>query len=128
MPVLDPLNGPTQFGYDPNSNLSSVSDAKSPTPGVTNDTYDNMDRLQTRTDPLLKNESYVYDAAGNLTLFRDRKLQATVYEYDALNRRTTATYADSSSTMYVYDKGNRLTSITDSIADKSSAVTTVWTV
>jgi len=52
-----------------------------------------MDRLQTRTDPLLKNENYTYDAAGNLTLFRDRKLHATTYAYDALNRRTTATYA-----------------------------------
>ncbi|MBM2804300.1 MAG: Rhs family protein, partial [Deltaproteobacteria bacterium] len=79
-------------------------------------TYDNMDRLQIRTDPLLKNESYVYDAAGNLTLFRDRKLQASTYVYDGLNRRTTATYADSSNTSYTFDKANRLTSITDSIA------------
>ena len=63
MPVLDPLNGPTQFGYDPNSNLLSVADAKAPS-GVTAYTYDNMDRLQVRTDPLLKNESYVYDASG----------------------------------------------------------------
>src|SRR6185295_15730409 len=49
--VIDPLNGPShpmQFGYDANSNLMSVSDAKAPS-GVTNYTYDNMDRLQTRT-------------------------------------------------------------------------------
>jgi len=83
MPVLDPLTGLTQFGYDPNSNLSSVSDAKTPA-GVTAYTYDNKDRLATRNDPLLKGESYVYDAAGNLTFFRDRKLQATTYVYDAL--------------------------------------------
>jgi len=96
----------------PNNNKH---DAKTPA-GVTAYTYNNMDQLQTRTDPLLKNESYAYDAAGNLTLFRDRKLQATTYTYDALNRRTNATYADGSSTTYEYDKGNRLKMITDSIA------------
>jgi RHS repeat-associated protein len=117
--VADPLNGspqPTRFDYDPNSNLLSVTDAKSPTAAVTTYTYENMDRLATRTDPLLKSESYQYDLAGNLTLFRDRKLQATTYIYDALNRRTQATYADGSSTSYTYDKGNRLTQINDSIA------------
>jgi RHS repeat-associated protein len=105
----------TQFGYDPNSNLLSVSDAKAP-PGVTAYAYDNMDRLQTRTDPLSRSESYMYDAGGNLIVFRDRKLQATTYTYDALNRRTSATYADGSTTSYTYDKGNRLTQINDSIA------------
>lgn len=113
--VTDPLTGLTQFGYDPNSNLSSVSDAKAPS-GVTGYSYDNMDRLQVRTDPLLKNQSYVYDASGNLTVFRDRKLQATTYVYDVLNRRTTTTYADSSNTVYTYDKGNRLLQINDSTA------------
>jgi RHS repeat-associated protein len=75
-----------------------------------------MDRLATRTDPLLKDESYQYDPAGNLTQFTDRKNQITTYAYDALNRRTSATYADTSTTTYTYDKGNRLTQINDSIA------------
>ncbi len=117
--VTDPLNGPTQptqFDYDPNNNLTKVTDAKLPTPGITNYTFDNMDRLGTRTDPLSKAESYIYDANGNLTVFRDRKLQATVFEYDALNRRTKATYADGSNTIYTYDAGNRPTQINDSTA------------
>ena len=54
----------------PNGNLLSVADAKMAS-GVTAYTYDNMDRLQTRTDPLLKGESYQYDLAGNLTQFTD---------------------------------------------------------
>ena len=49
--MTDPLNGPTNFGYDPNGNLLSVTDAKNQ---PTFYTYDNMDRLKTRTDPLLK--------------------------------------------------------------------------
>jgi RHS repeat-associated protein len=113
--VTDSLAGLTQFGYDPNNNLTSVSDAKSPS-GVTGYTFDNMDRLDIRTDPLSKAESYIYDPNGNLTVFRDRKLQATVYEYDPLNRRTKATYADGSNTVYTYDAGNRLTQINDSTA------------
>jgi RHS repeat-associated protein len=113
--VVDPLNGSTGFGYDPNSNLLSVTDAKTPG-GVTAYSYNNMDRLQTRIDPLNKIESYVYDAAGNLTQFTDRKGQITTNGYDALNRRTQVTYNDGSTTTYTYDKGNRLTQIADSLA------------
>jgi RHS repeat-associated protein len=75
-----------------------------------------MDRLATRTDPLLRPESSVYDNSGNLTQFTDRKSQVTNYAYDALNRRTGVTYADTSTTTYTYDAGNRLTQIVDSIS------------
>jgi RHS repeat-associated protein len=90
-------------------------DAKMPS-GTTTYTYNNMDRLTTRRDPLLKTESYVYDNSGNLTQFTDRKGQITTNSYDSLNRRTQVTYNDGSSTTYTYDKGNRLTQIVDSIA------------
>jgi YD repeat-containing protein len=93
-----------------------VTDARN---NVTNYTYDNMDRLATRKDPLqlpTSTESYLYDGNGNLTQFTDRKAQATLYEYDALNRRTKATYQDGSTTTYTYDAGNRLTSIVDSVS------------
>jgi YD repeat-containing protein len=86
-----------RFGYDPNSNLLSVSDGNTPA-GFTTYAYENMDRLQSRTDPLLKTESYQYDLAEKLIPFRDRKVPAMIYEYDALNRTTKATYADSSFT------------------------------
>jgi RHS repeat-associated protein len=111
--VNDPLNGLTQFGYDPNGNLLSVTDARN---NSTIYTYENMDRLATRHDPLLRTESYQYDLAGNMTQFTDRKSQPTSYTYDGLNRRTGVTYADSSTTAYTYDKGNRLTQAVDSIA------------
>jgi RHS repeat-associated protein len=103
----------TQFGYDPNGNLLTVTDAKSQ---ATIYTYNNMDRLETRKDPLLRQESYIYDNNGNLSQFTDRKSQPSTYTYDALNRRTGATYADTSTTTYTYDAGNRLTQIADSIS------------
>ncbi len=109
---MPPAAAARSWCYDPNSNLLSVSDAKTPA-GVTTYAYENMDRLQTRTDLLLKTESYQYDLAGKLILFRDRKVQTTTYEYDALNRRTKATYADGSFTTYLCDEGNRLKEIND---------------
>ena len=46
-------------------------------------TYDDMDRVETRTDPLSRDESFVYDLNGNLTSWTDRKGQVTTYQYDA---------------------------------------------
>jgi RHS repeat-associated protein len=75
-----------------------------------------MDRLASRKDPLLKVESYTYDAAGNLTTFTDRRGKSTSYIYDTLDRRTKATYADNSTTTYTYDKGDRPTQLVGSIS------------
>ncbi len=91
----------------------SVTDARS---NATTYAYNNMDRLQTRTDPLLHAESYVYDTNGNLSTSTDRKSQVTSRTYDALDRLTQVTYADSSTITYTWDAGNRLTQITDSLS------------
>jgi len=74
-----------------------------------------MDRLETRTDPMLQTEGYQYDPNGNLELFTDRKGQKTKYGYDPLNRRTKATYADGTDTAYIYDLGDRLIHVVDSL-------------
>ena len=44
---------------------------------VTSYTYDNMDRLTVRTDPLLRIESYQYHVNGNLTQHTDRRGKVT---------------------------------------------------
>jgi RHS repeat-associated protein len=86
-------------------------------------TYNSMDRLATRTDPLSNTEIYYYDGNGNLTQFADRRGKVTQYAYDGLNRRTLAKFGMTlgltpyeSSIAYNYDAGNRLTSAVDSIA------------
>jgi len=51
-------------------------------------TYDSRNRALTKTDALLKTESFAWDAAGNLKFVTDRKGQVTGYQYDFLNRLT----------------------------------------
>lgn len=81
-------------------------------------TYDNMDRLSGRTDPLGRSETYAYDLGGNLTQFTDRKGQVTTFSYDPLNRLTGIAYADNSSTTILYDSIGRPVSLTDSIGGR----------
>ncbi len=99
-----------------------------------------MDRVETRTAPLTRDESFVYDLMGSLISWTDRKSQVTTYQYDAtaLSRRgapasggpralendrqtfvgfgTTGgpTYASTITT--TYDAGDRATDIVDSVA------------
>lgn len=85
-------------------------------------TYNNMDRVATRIDPLANTESYHYDFNGNLVQFTDRRGTVTTYGYDGLDRRTFAGFNTQSgptydSTIgYTYDAGNRLTQVVDSVA------------
>jgi RHS repeat-associated protein len=90
-----------------------VTDARG---SVTSYTYDTMDRLATRTDPLLRPESYVHDSQGNFVLVTDRKGQATQTTVDALDRPTQVLYQDGSTTSYTWDAGNRLTQLVDSLS------------
>lgn len=103
------------FTYDGNGNLLSVTDAvHASTP--TTYTYDSMDRLKTRTDPLLRQESYTYYSNGNINTFRDRKSQTTTFSFDSLNRLTGAQFQDNSTIGYVFDSAGRIQYINDSIA------------
>ncbi|KAF4516232.1 hypothetical protein B566_EDAN000472 [Ephemera danica] len=81
-------------------------------------TYDVMDRLSGRTDPLGRAESYAYDLNGNLTHFTDRKGHVTSFAYDPLNRLTSAAYADGSTTTMGYDSLGRLMFLLDSVGGR----------
>jgi RHS repeat-associated protein len=102
---VDALNGSTTFGYDPNGNLLTVTDARGNS--LTHE-YDPMDRLSRRIDQLGKAETFSYDGNGNVTSTTDRKTQPATFSYDALNRRTQATYADGAVASFVYDAAGRL--------------------
>jgi len=81
-------------------------------------TYDNMDRLTGRTDPLGRSESLAYDLGGNLTRFTDRKGQITNFTYDPLNRLIAISYADNSTTTISYDSVGRPVALIDSIGGR----------
>jgi len=111
--VTDPLQRTTQFSYDANGNLLTLTDAPN---NVVSYAYDNMDRVQARTDPLLQVDGYQYNQKGSLTQRSDRKSQVTSYAYDSLDRLSQVTYADASTITYTYDAVNRLTQVMDSIS------------
>ncbi len=120
---MDSLGNATQFAYDANENLISVTDPLHTTT-PTGYSYNNMDLLQMRTDPLLNNESYQYDSNGNLTCYTDRRGNIDVYQYDGIDRRKLAGFGATScsggsyttSITYSYDGGNRLLTVVDSIS------------
>ena len=58
------------------------------------DTYDSLDRLATRTDPVGAVETFKYDGMGNLTGQVDRKGQQALFNYDALSRRIGRSYPE----------------------------------
>src|SRR5207245_10548130 len=84
--------------------------------------YDKNERVATRKDPLLFQESYQYDGNGNLTQFTDRRGKVTAFNYDGLNRLTFAGFgtvagpAYESTVNYSYDAGDRPTSVVDSVS------------
>lgn len=118
--LVDAINGTTSFTYDANSNLLSVTDAKSQ---QTVYTYNNMNRTATRKDPLLKIETYTYDNNGNVATVTDRKSQVTTNTYDVLNRRTKTTFQDGTSTNSTYDAGNRVTQVQEKDAGNNVTAT-----
>ena len=83
---------------------------------MTSYAYSTMDRVTTRTDPLLHPETYTYDNNGNPTQGTDRKSQVTSRTYDALDRLSAVTYQDGSTTTYTWDAGNRPTQLVDSLS------------
>jgi RHS repeat-associated protein len=73
----------TNYGYDLQGNLTSVTDAAN---NVTSMTYDLLGRKTAMTDPDMGSWQYQYDSVGNLTGQRDGRTQWLYLEYDDLNR------------------------------------------
>ena len=72
-----------------------------------------------RTDPLGRTTSMMYDTDGNLTQLTDRRGKVSTNEYDPLNRLTRASFGvtggkPESTIKYNFDTGSRPTSIVDS--------------
>jgi len=123
--ITDALGAEIVLNYDPNGNLLSVTDANN---HVTSYVYDNMDRVQSRTDPIqgtTSTETYQYDPAGNVTQITSRKGQVTQFQYDGLNRLifrgfgavgTPPNTTYDSTITYSYDAADRMLQAVDSLS------------
>ncbi|MBX3443840.1 MAG: RHS repeat protein [Planctomyces sp.] len=100
----------TTYGYDSQSNRTSVKDALNDT---TSYAFDALNRLITITDPLTHATSYAYDAQDNRTSVTDPRSLVTSYVYDGFGRVIQETSPDRGTTVYVLDKAGNITSETD---------------
>jgi len=81
--VTDPAHNTTQYAYDTEDNLLSITDANNHT---TQFAYNARGWVTQTTFPSTWIESYNYDLGGNLQSKTDRKNQTIQYVYDALYR------------------------------------------
>jgi RHS repeat-associated protein len=108
--VTDAAQNETQYAYDTENNLLSITDALG---RATSFHYDAFGRVTETDFPSSYNETYAYDAIGNLTSKTDRKGQTINYVYDALNRLTHKGYPDSTGVDYVYDLVGKIQQVND---------------
>jgi YD repeat-containing protein len=136
---IDPLNNTTTYAYDERDLLWRVTDANSPSAGVTQYDYTSNGSLSAVTDAQGNKTAYIYDGFDRLAgtdyadgsdeeYFYDKGSNRTTqvtpenvtiaYAYDALNRLTKKTYPDGAMTVtFVYDAGSRLKRIYNSFSD-----------
>jgi YD repeat-containing protein len=96
-PFLSPLSGVTHYGYNANSDLTSVEDSDSNT---TTYAYDHLDRKTSETDANSNTASFTYDLAGELTSQTDKDGRVTNFSYDHDGRLTQEQWMSSGTAIY----------------------------
>jgi len=137
---IDPLGGSTQYRYDLDLNLASVTD---PDGNTTSSFYDSSANLLVTFDPLGSQTSYTYDSKNDLTSVIDPLGNRTSYDYDSAGNLTamirpgsirtdygrdpggtglltSATDPNGNTTTCGYDSAGNLTSITDPLGNKTT--------
>jgi len=109
--ITDASGNPVTLAYDIRGNLTSVTNQNNRV--IETNTYDDANRLLTRTDGSGRTDTYTYDAAGNVNTYTDRNGQTTTYNYDTNNRLQEITYSDGSRQNYSYDALGRLVTVSD---------------
>ena len=110
-----------EFTYNAVGNRTQVKDANG---HITGFSYDALNRVIGKTDPLGNTWSYVYDLAGNLITRTDGNGKITHFSYDAANHLTIIDYPSTSSgqaptpdadVSFVYNDGGQRISMTDGL-------------
>jgi RHS repeat-associated protein len=100
----------TEQSYDAVGNLITKTDENS---NVTAFSYDALNRLKTVTYPAAGDTRYTYDSRNNLTSITDANENVTTYAYDNLNRLISITSPDTGTTTYTYDANGNMITKTD---------------
>ncbi|MBW2005045.1 MAG: RHS domain-containing protein [Deltaproteobacteria bacterium] len=98
---INPDKSFTQYEYDLEGNVASVTD---PNANTTSYAYDPLNRLITVTQPGTAVTSYTYDGHGNLKTVTDAESHTTTYLYDDMGRLLSTTSPDTGTVTYVYDE------------------------
>ncbi len=100
----------TTFGYDLNSNLTSITD---PLNGPTAQAFDALDRLVQMTDPLNGITGYGYDAQDNLVTVTDPRGLVTTYTYNGFGEVIQLESPDTGTMVFTLDPAGNVLSQTD---------------
>ncbi len=101
----------TTFGYDSNSNQTSVA---APLSRNSSSLYDELNRLKQITDPASGITQFGYDANDNLTSVTDPRSLVTSYGYNGFGDLKAQTSPDTGVTTNTYDSAGNLDTSTDS--------------
>ncbi|HZR03992.1 MAG TPA: RHS repeat-associated core domain-containing protein [Burkholderiales bacterium] len=106
----------TQYGYDTQGNLTSLTDALGK---ITTQQYDALNRLIKTIEPAASgagaggNTQYAYDGLDQLTQVTDPRNLATTYTLDGLARLTTQVSPDTGTTTKTFDAAGNVLTQTD---------------
>ena len=100
-------NQSTLIDYDPNGNLTSITDGLGHT---TLQAFDALNRLKEVTDPANGLTEYEYDARDNLIRVTDPKGLTTTYTYDGLDNLIAQTSPDTGLTTFTHDEASNVLS------------------
>ncbi|MCQ8105072.1 DUF6531 domain-containing protein, partial [Methylomonas sp. SURF-2] len=98
-------NQTTQYQYDPNGNLTQITD---PNGHSTQQQYDSLNRLIRGTDALNGQTDYDYDALDRLVQVTDANNHGTVYSYNGLGDLTQLDSPNTGISQYSYDNAGNL--------------------
>jgi len=98
--------GQSNYGYDPNSNQTTMADAAN---RLNNQTYDALDRLSSLQDAIQGITTYEYDTQDNIVSVTDPEDLTTSYTYNGFRDQLSVNSPDTGVTTYTVDEaGNRI--------------------
>ena len=113
--------GPT-YGYDPNGNSTSTTDALGHNNAATYDALNRLTQSLQDVGGIAASTKFKYDALDNLTEVTDPKGLKTTYTYDGFGQLKTTSSPDTGTTQRTYDEAGNLKTSTD-----ARGVTTTYT-